>query len=46
MAIRVNKKEEKTLERAQKDAEVVSEFAKDARNRKEGKTISNKLSLK
>jgi hypothetical protein len=43
MAIRVNKKEEKTLERAQKDAEVVSEFAKDARNRKEAKTISNKL---
>jgi hypothetical protein len=43
MAIRVNKKEEKTLERAQKDAEAVSEFAKDARNRKEAKTISNKL---
>ena len=43
MAIRVNKKEEETLERAQKDAEVVSEFAKDARNRKEAKTISNKL---
>ena len=43
MAIRPNKKEEKTLERAQKDAEVVSEFAKDARNRKEAKTISNKL---
>jgi hypothetical protein len=43
MAIRVNKKEEKTLERAQKDAEVVSEFAKDPRNRKEAKTISNKL---
>ena len=43
MAIRVNKKEEKTLERAQKDAEVVSEYAKDARNRKEAKTISNKL---
>ena len=43
MAVRVNKKEEKTVERAQKDAEVVSEFAKDARNRKEAKTISNKL---
>ena len=43
MAIRVNKEEKKTLERAQKDAEVVSEFAKDARNRKEAKTISNKL---
>jgi hypothetical protein len=43
MAIRVNKKEEKTLEQAKKDAEAVSEFAKDARNRKEAKTISNKL---
>jgi phage I-like protein len=43
MAIRVNKKEEKTLERAQKDAEMVSEFAKDARNRKEAKTVSKRL---
>jgi hypothetical protein len=43
VAIRTYKKEEKTLERAQKDAEMVSEFAKDARNRKEAKTISNKL---
>jgi hypothetical protein len=42
MAIRISK-EEKTLERAQKDAEEVSEFAKDARNRKEAKTVSNKL---
>ena len=35
--------EEKTLERAQKDAEMVSEFAKDARNRREAEKISNKL---
>ena len=41
--IRANKEEEKKLERAQKDADMVSEFAKDARNRKEAKTISNKL---
>ena len=43
MAIKANKEEEKTLERAQKDAEMVSENAKDARNRREAKTISNKL---
>jgi hypothetical protein len=43
MSIKTNKEEEKTLERAQKDAEMVSEFAKDARNRKEAKTLSNKL---
>jgi hypothetical protein len=43
MAIRVNKKEEKTLERAQKDAEMVSEFAKDAGYRKEAKTVSKRL---
>ena len=43
MSIKANKEEEKTLERAQKDAETVSEFAKDARNRREAKTISNKL---
>jgi hypothetical protein len=42
MAIKANKEEEKTLERAQKDAEMVSEFAKDARNRK-AKTVSKKL---
>ena len=35
--------EEKTLERAQKDAEMVSEFAKDARNRREAEKISSKL---
>ena len=38
-----NKEEEKTLERAQKDAEMVSDYAKDARNRKEAEKISNKL---
>ena len=43
MAVRVNKEEKKTLERAQEDAEMVSELAKDARDRKEAKTISNKL---
>jgi hypothetical protein len=43
MSIKTNKEEEKTLERAQKDAEMVSEFAKDARNRKEAKVVSNKL---
>ena len=42
MAYKENK-EEKTLERAQKDAEMVSEFAKDARNRREAEKISNKL---
>ena len=43
MVIRANKEEEKTLERAQKDAEMVSEYAKDSRNRKEAEKISNKL---
>jgi hypothetical protein len=43
MAVRVNKEKEKTLDRAQKDAEMVSEYAKDARNRKEANTIANKL---
>ena len=43
MAYTENKEEEKTLERAQKDAEMVSEYAKDARNRKEAEKISNKL---
>ena len=45
MAVRVNKEKEKekTQERTQKDAEMVSEYAKDARNRKEANTISNKL---
>ena len=36
-------KEEKSLERAQKEAEMVSDFAKDARNRREAKKIANKL---
>jgi hypothetical protein len=42
MAYKENQ-EEKTLERAQKDAEMVSEFAKDARNRREAEKISSKL---
>jgi hypothetical protein len=42
MAYKENK-EEKTLERAQKDAEIVSEYAKDARNRREAEKISSKL---
>jgi hypothetical protein len=42
MAYKENQ-EEKTLERAQKDAEMVSEFAKDARNRREAEKISGKL---
>jgi hypothetical protein len=42
MAYKENK-EEKTLERAQRDAEMVSEYAKDARNRREADKISNKL---
>jgi vacuolar-type H+-ATPase subunit H len=36
-------KEEKSLERAQKEAEMVSDFAKDVRNRKEAKKIADKL---
>jgi hypothetical protein len=36
-------KEQKSLEQAQKEAEMVGEFAKDARNRREAKTIANKL---
>jgi hypothetical protein len=43
MALKVNKEEEKSLEKAHKDAEMVSELAKDARNRREAKAISNKL---
>jgi hypothetical protein len=43
MEFKVDKKEEKSLEKAQKDAEMVSEFAKDARSRKEAERISNKL---
>jgi anion-transporting ArsA/GET3 family ATPase len=36
-------KEEKSLERAQKEAEMVSDLAKDARNRREAKKIADKL---
>ncbi|HEU4824006.1 MAG TPA: hypothetical protein VFS97_11325, partial [Nitrososphaeraceae archaeon] len=36
-------KEQKSLERAQKEAEMIGEFAKDARNRREAKTIANQL---
>jgi hypothetical protein len=43
MAIKADKKEVKSIEKAQKDADMVGEFAKDARNRREAKTISNKL---
>src|SRR5918996_5151608 len=43
MAYRKDEKEEKSLERAQKEAEMISEFAKDARNRKEAQKIANKL---
>jgi hypothetical protein len=43
MEFKVDKKEEKSLEKAQKDAEMVSEYAKDARSRKEAERISNKL---
>src|ERR687897_667944 len=43
MAYRKDEKEEKSLERAQKEAEMISEFAKDARNRKEAQKVANKL---
>ncbi len=43
MALRKDDKEEKSLEQAQKEAEMIGEFAKDGRNRKEAKTIANKL---
>jgi hypothetical protein len=46
MAVRVNKEKEKAPERAQKDAKMISEYAKDARNRKEANTIANKLESK
>jgi hypothetical protein len=39
----VKEKEQKSLERAQKEAEMIGEFAKDARNRREAKTVANKL---
>ena len=43
MALRKDTKEEKSLEQAQKEAEMIGEFAKDGRNRKEAMTIANKL---
>jgi anion-transporting ArsA/GET3 family ATPase len=43
MAYKENKEEEKTLERAQRDAKMVSEYAKDARNRSEAEKSSNNL---
>ncbi len=43
MAYNKDEKEERTLERAQKEAEVIGEFAKDARNRKEAQKLANKL---
>jgi hypothetical protein len=39
----IKEKEQKSLERAQKEAEMIGEFAKDARNRREAKTVANKL---
>ena len=36
-------RKQKSLERAQKEAEMASEFAKDARNRREAKTIADRL---
>src|ERR671923_284364 len=36
-------KEQKSLERAQKDAEMVGEFARDARNRREANIVADKL---
>ena len=43
MAIRRDEKEDNDMEKAQKQAEMISEFAKDARNRKEAQKIANKL---
>jgi len=43
MAIRRDEKEINDMEKAQKQAEMISEFAKDARNRKEAQKIANKL---
>src|SRR5918995_1726100 len=43
MAYRKDEKEEKSLEKAQKEAEMIGEFAKDARNRKEAQKVANKL---
>src|ERR671910_35925 len=43
MAIRRNEKEDNDIEKAQKQAEMIGEFAKDARNRKEAQKIATKL---
>jgi hypothetical protein len=43
MAIRRDEKEINDMEKAQKQAEMISEYAKDARNRKEAQKIANKL---
>ena len=43
MAIRRDVKEDNAMEKAQKQAEMISEFAKDARNRKEAQKIATKL---
>lgn len=43
MAIRRDEKEDNAMEEAQKQAEMISEFAKDARNRKEAQKIATKL---
>src|ERR671919_654289 len=43
MAYSKDAKGDRTLERAQEEAEMISEFAKDARNRKEAQRIANKL---
>ena len=43
MAFRKDEKEQKSLERAQKEAETIGELAKDARNRREAKAIADKL---
>ena len=43
MAIRRDEKEDNAMEKAQKQAEMIGEFAKDARNRKEAQKIADKL---
>jgi plasmid stabilization system protein ParE len=43
MAIRRDEKEDNAMEKAQKQAEMIGEYAKDARNRKEAQKIANKL---
>jgi hypothetical protein len=43
MAIRRDEKEDNAMEKAQKQADMIGEYAKDARNRKEAQKIANKL---